>query len=346
LWNIGNEPFGWWQVGKTSLDFFLIKHREFAASMRAKDPTITLIASGAMPDQLHPRGVKENPTLESIQHRFGTEEDWTGGFLAKAFDHFDGITEHWYDTPEKRQDAPADAELIEYARSPANQVRMKAEIWKIYEAKFPAMKDKKTFLSMDEYAYFGPATLKSALAYSMVMQEMLRHTDFLTMAAFTTGASTMDITPTKATLNTTGLVFKLYGEHFGAGTVPIAVDGNVPQPDPKYFVGFAHKRVNSGSPTYPLDMIAGLSPDGRTLRIAVVNATFKPQTVALRLAGLRPRGAGKSWQITAPSLTAENKVGKPPEVAISERPIPALKNSLTVPATSTVIYEFPIVDRS
>ena len=56
----------------------------------------------------------------------------------------------------------------------------------------------------------------------MVLQEMLRHSDFLTMAAFTTGVSTMDITPTAATLNATGMVFKLYGEHFGAGTVPLA----------------------------------------------------------------------------------------------------------------------------
>jgi alpha-L-arabinofuranosidase len=341
-WNIGNEPFGWWQVGKTSLDYFMIKHREFAAAMRARDPGITLIASGAMPDQLHPRGVKENPTLESIQHRFGTEEDWTGGFLAKAWGDFDGITEHWYDTPEQRPDAPPADELIEYARSPANQVRMKAEIWKIYQRKFPAMKEKNIFLSMDEYAYFGPATLKSALAYSMVMQEMLRHTDFLTMGAFTTGASTMDITPTAATLNTTGLVFKLYGEHFGAGTVPLALDGNAAQPDPKYFVGYAHKRINSGSATYPLDMIAGISPDKRSLRVAVVNATFQPQTVALKLAGVRTRGPGKVWMLTGASLAAENKVGKPAGVTIEAGSAPALKGSLTVPPTVTAIYEYPI----
>ena len=41
---------------------------------------------------------------------------------------------------------------------------------------------------MDEFAYTGaPVNLKLALAYSMVLQEMLRHTDFMTMGAFTTG---------------------------------------------------------------------------------------------------------------------------------------------------------------
>ena len=109
FWNIGNEPYGWWQIGKTSLDYFMIKHNAFAAAMRAVDPTITLIGSGAMPDQLHPREAQENASLESIAPKFGTEQDWTGGLLAKAWGNFDGISEHWYDRPEKRPNAPADA---------------------------------------------------------------------------------------------------------------------------------------------------------------------------------------------------------------------------------------------
>jgi alpha-N-arabinofuranosidase len=342
-WNIGNEPYGWWQIGKTSLDYFLIKHNEFAERMRAADPSIVLIASGAMPDQLHPRDVKENPSLESIQHRFGTEEDWTGGFFAKAMGTFEGISEHWYDPPEKRPDAPADAELIEYARSPSNQVRMKAEIWKIYEKKFPEIAKRKIFLSIDEYAYFGAPTLKNALAYAMVMQEMLRHTDFLKMSAFTTGASTMDITPTASTMNSTGMVFKLYGEHFGEGTIPVAVDGNVPQPDPKYFVGLTHRKINAGSATWPLDVVAGISSDGKRLRIGVVNATFKPQPLRLDIKGVRTRGSGTRWLLTGASLDAANKVGAASGVTIVESKAPALGRSLIVPATSAAIYEFPIV---
>lgn len=345
FWNIGNEPYGWWQIGKTSLDYFMMKHNEFAAAMRARDPSITLIGSGAMPDQLHPRDVKENASLESIQHKFGTEEDWTGGLFEKAWGNFDGVTEHWYDRSEQRPDASPDAELMEWTRSPSNHVRMEAEEWAIYEKRFPAIREKRIFLSIDEYAYFGAPNLKSALAYSLVMQEMLRHTDFLKMSAFTTGASTMDITPTASVMNTTGLVFKLYGEHFGAGTVPLALDGDAPQPAPRYVVGSAHPQVRAGSPTYPLDMIAGISPDGRTLRIAVVNATFKPQTVALNLRGVRTRGSGTQWLLTGASLEAQNKVGAAPEVSITEKRAPALGSSLTVPATSTSIFEFPIAGR-
>jgi alpha-L-arabinofuranosidase len=343
FWNIGNEPYGWWQIGKTTLDYFMMKHNEFAAAMRAVDPSITLIGSGAMPDQLHPRDVKENVSLESIQSRFGTEQDWTGGLLAKAWGNFDGVSEHWYDRAEKRPDAPAGAELLEFARSPSNQVRMKALEWGIYQQRFPAMKDKHLFLSMDEFAYTGaPVNLKLALAYSMVLQEMLRHTDFMKMGAFTTGASTMDITPKGSVLNSTGEVFKLYGEHFGAGTVPVAIEGTSPQPEPRYAVGFAHPKVLAGSPTYPLDVVAGLSPDGRSLRLAVVNATFEDQPVAIKLEGLRVRGGGKVWRLSGKSLDAANKVGQPPGVSVREAKVPRLSRSLTVPPISTSIYEFPL----
>lgn len=341
-WNIGNEPYGWWQIGKTSLDYFMIKHNAFAEAMRAVDPTITLIASGAMPDQGHPRGAKENASLESVAPKFGTEWDWTGGLLAKAWGNFDGISEHWYDQPEVRPNAPADAELMEYARSPSNQVRMKAEQWKIYQQRFPAMKDKAIFLSMDEYAYFGEVNLKSALAYAMVLQEMLRHTDFLTMGAFTTGASTMDITPTDAVLNTTGQVFKLYGEHFGAGVTPVAVQGDAPQPEPRYPVGFNHPQVRAGSPTYPLDVIAGLSPDGKSLRIGVVNPTFTPQSLKLDLKSLALKGAGRKWVLSGASLQAQNKVGAPAGVTVTQGAAPRPGSGLVVSPISATVFEFPI----
>lgn len=341
-WNIGNEPYGWWQIGKTSLDYYMIKHREFAAAMRAKDPSITLIASGAMPDQLHPKGVQENATLESIQPKFGTEEDWTGGFFAKAWGDFEGITEHWYDRAEVRPDAPPSDELMEFARSPSNHVRMEAEEWAIYQKRFPNLQSSKIFLAIDEYAYMvKDINLKSSLAYAMVLQEMLRHTNFLKMSAFTTGASTMDITPTASTLNSTGLVFKLYGEHFGTGTVPVAIEGQSPQPEPKYPVGYAHPKVRAGSATYPLDVIAGISPDGKSLRLGVVNATFDTQRLDLSTANITLSGRGVRWLLSGKSLAAQNKVGKPAGVSISESKVRA-GSQIFVPPISVAIYELPI----
>jgi len=314
--------------------------------MRAVDPSIILIGSGAMPDQMHPRDVKENASLESIQPKFGTDNDWTGGLLAHAWGNFAGISEHWYDRAEKRPTAPPEAELIEFVRSPSNQVKMKAEEWAIYQQRFPAIQQNHIFLSIDEFAYTGnsfgaPPSLKQSLAYSMVLQEMLRYTDFLTMSAFTTGASTLDVTPTASVLNATGEVFALYGEHFGAGTIPVKLDGNSPQPEPRYPVGFAHPKVRAGSPTFPLDMVAGLSADRRKLRIAIVNPTFESKGVRVSVQGFQARGAGKVWRLGDGHVEAVNKAGAVPQVTIHEVRVPALRESLKVPPVSVSIYEFP-----
>ena len=80
-----------------------------------------------------------------------------------------------------------DETVLEWVRYPANRVRKKAEEWQEYEKRFPAMLDKKIFLSIDEYAY-GGGSLKAALAYGMIFNEMFRHTDFMKMAAYTMGS--------------------------------------------------------------------------------------------------------------------------------------------------------------
>jgi alpha-N-arabinofuranosidase len=224
-------------------------------------------------------------------------------------------------------------------------MRAKALQWDLYRERFPWIDEEKIFLWIDEYAYTGGSTnLRSALAYGMALSEMLRHTGFMTAGSFTTGASTMDITHHGAVLNSTGLVFKLYGEHFGTGTVPVEVTGKSPIPKPQFDVGGEHPLTIAGSETFPLDVIAGLSPDGKTLKIAVVNATFEQQRLALDLGGVAPAGRGRAWVLTGPSLTAANKFGAPAEVTISEK-ARADWNRASVGPLSITMFEFPVRGR-
>jgi hypothetical protein len=123
----------------------------------------------------------------------------------------------------------------------------------------------------------GQTDLKLALAYAMVFNEMLRDTDFLRMTAFTMGVSTLDYNQTAATLNTNGLLFKLYGELPGAGSIPVALTGNSRQPAPMQHIVGDLPWTSAGSPTYPLDMVAALSADHKFLTLAVVNATDSEQ---------------------------------------------------------------------
>src|SRR3546814_19504994 len=111
---------------------------------------------------------KENASLESIQHKFGTDEDWTGGLLREAGGNFDGISEHWYDRAQQLPDAPPAAELPELARAPPNQVRVQAEEWRIPPQDLPNTKANGLLLAIKESAYTSaPPTHKHTPTYFM-----------------------------------------------------------------------------------------------------------------------------------------------------------------------------------
>jgi alpha-N-arabinofuranosidase len=364
FWNIGNEPWGTFQLGYTDLKYYVLKHNEFAKAMRKVDPSITLIASGEMLEDMNLKGEMRAKYVGNLQPLFGTDVDWTGGLLAHCWGNFDGIAEHWYaqggrhfdldrakslppDAPTDNAYVKVDQTPLEWARYAANVVHRKAEEWQGYQQRFPAMLDKKIFLSIDEYAYFGGGfgrgvNLKLALAYGMVFNEMLRHTDFLTMSAHTMGVSTLDYNSTAATFNTTGLLFKLYGEHFVPGSVPVAVSGNSPQPAPKYPIGGDQPKTNSGSPTYPLDMFAALTPDHKFLTLAVVNATESERKFKLDVAGAQLGGPSTLWRMTGKDLEAADHVGEPPQVIVKEIPIGEATGQFSVAPISVNIYSFAV----
>ena len=366
LWNIGNEPWGSWQLGRTDTHYYMLKHNEFAKAMREVDPSITLIASGRMLEEDGIRGEDRAKHEGDITPLYGTPADWTGMFLKETWGNFDGIAEHWYSHPGRRFDLdkaralPMDAnnddayvkqdmDLLQSARYGANVVLDKAIEWQGYQRRFPKMKDKNIFLSIDEYSFSGMpggapaagggrggANLATDLAYGMIFNEMMRHSDFLTMAAHTTGASMLDIGRTSSTMNALGLIFKLYSNQF-VGATPVAVNGNSPQPAPIVTTG-DQPHMTSGSPTYPLDMFAALSADKKSLLLSVINATNSPQTFSMD--GVSA-GEGKLWQITGPSIDAANRLGQPPQVAIQESAAGSAK-SITVAPISVNVYQFPL----
>ncbi len=363
FWNIGNEPWGTFQLGYTPLKYWVLKNNEFAAAMRQADPSITLIGSGKMLEPMFLRDENRAKYADNLEPLYGSDVDWTGGLLAHSWGTFDGIAEHWYESPGRHFDverakslplaAPEDDAYVKYdpttlefARYAGNVIRRKAEEWQGYQKRFPAMIDKKVFLSIDEYAYFGGGrgtgpNLKVALAYGMLFNEMLRHTDFLTMSAHTMGVSTMDYTPTAATLNTTGLMFKLYTNQF-AGAIPVDLSGNSPQPATKNPPYADEPKQPSGSPTYPLDMFAALTADRKYLAIAVVNATGTEQKFRLTVTGTRLGGSSTLWQMTGSNLEAGNHVGQPPQVEVKEIQLGNLPESIPVAPISVNIYRFAV----
>ena len=81
FWDVGNEPYGQWQLGRTDLKYYLLKHNEFAKAMRAADPSITLLASGSMPEEAILEGVAADWHIPFDQAGICSDADWTCGFL-------------------------------------------------------------------------------------------------------------------------------------------------------------------------------------------------------------------------------------------------------------------------
>lgn len=360
FWNIGNEPYGPWELGRTDLKYFLVKYDEFARAMRRVDPSIVLLAPAAMPDEMTIEGIARDLHIHSDEVPYCSAADWTCGYLEHSWGDFNGITEHWYaragmrfDLARARQGlridhmepgyVPAKESVLQWVRAPSDRVRLKAEEWRHYEARFPAMRREKIFMSIDEYAYTGaPASLKLSLAYAMVLNEMLRHTNFLRMSAFTMGISTLDFDATAATLNTTGLLFKLYGRHLGAGLLPIKVTGNSPQPLTRYPLPVETNPHEAGSATYPLDVVAAISPDRKYLTVDVVNATSSAQPLVLDVRGARIAGRSQLWEMTGPALASANRLGHKPQVRVRRLSVAARAGALSVAPRSIDIYRFPI----
>ena len=340
FWGIGNEAWGDWQYGAMSLKQFEAKHNQFAKAMRKADPTIVLIASGAMPDTM-------TGSRQSL--RFGTNlvpaylspGDWTGGLLSNCFNSFDLISEHYYNygnthfsLAEGRQ-VPNDPNepITDWMRRPANHVRIKYEEYKEYEKVLPQLVVHPKPLNIDEWAYTGDHH-PTYPAYAWVFQEMFRHSDVIQMAAFTFATSLLARDGTNVSLNANGLVFKLYRDHFGS--IPVTVAGNSPQPKPTAPPGGEQPVVNAGSDTFPLDVAAAWTADRRTLTVAVLNPTDTEQNLRLDLRSASVCGKGTLWRLASTDNDAQH-----PNISHSQ--VDSVPDSLTCPPFSISIYELPAI---
>jgi alpha-N-arabinofuranosidase len=121
--------------------------------------------------------------------------------------------------------------------------------------------------------------------------------------------------------------------------VAVPVDGNSPVPAPLYPVGADQPKVNAGSPTYPVDVSAALTPDGKFLTVAVVNPTESAQTLDLGVKGIVLRRNGRMWRMTGPNLTAATGLTSH-EVQVTESSVDQTPNTLEIAPISITIYEF------
>jgi alpha-N-arabinofuranosidase len=350
-WNVGNEMYGYWQFGYMPPSQYMDKHNLFAKAMKKVDPTIVLVAIGAMPDEVTIDQVPYfmNPWPPRVEGKavveYGSSSDWTYRLIKSCYGNFDIISEHCYgdahrfDIPQGRiLDEEVQESVLDSCRRAPNRIRLKREYWDKYTQEFPQLLTDKIKVSVDEWGFRNVSGLRQTLGFAMTLHELFRNTDFITMAAFTMGTSWIDHNRTDAVYSNAGLLFRMYRQHFG--TLPIAIGGNSPQPAPKWPVGGDQPAVNAGSPTFPLDMAAALTADRQSLTVAAVNATDQPQQTSLSFTGFHPASEGDVWRMTGSSLAAENRVGRPPEVAVKQAKFAGLSPNLTIAPYSIELYKF------
>jgi alpha-L-arabinofuranosidase len=348
LWGVGNEPWGEWQLGFMPVAQWELKHNMFAKAMRKVDPSITLIAAGAMPDAM--TGSRQAKRLNGqIVPDYLSPGDWSGNLLAHCLDNMDMLSEHFYSTSGKRTDLQTGEKvdvgpqsLIEWERAPATQVRSKYEHYQEYLKRIPELKAKPVPISLDEWAYIGapPNSYKVVPAYAWAFHEMFRHSDLYQLGAFTFATAMISEDRTDAVLNPTGLLFKMYRDHFG--TIPLQVSGDSPQPKPIYPAGGDQPAVNPGSDTYPLDVNAAFSDDRRTLTFAVLNPSDSEQQLQLAIDGVKLASQGHIWRMAPSSVDATITVGQKPGVEVQEQELTSMPNAIAVPPFSVNIYSFAV----
>lgn len=337
FWGIGNEMWGnTYQYGAMKPNQFAFKHNLFAKAMRKVDPTITLLASGAMPDTMI--GSKESLSFgTNLVPAYFSPADWTGTLLSNCFSNFDLISEHYYNygnthfSLAEGKQVPNDPNepVTDWMRRAANHVRIKYEHYQDYERLLPQLAAQPKPIAISEWGYMG-GRYPTYPAYAWVFHEMFRHSGLIQMANYTFGTSLLAREAATASLNANGLLFKIYGNHFGR--IPVAVSGNSPQPKPTEPFGGEQPAVNAGSDTFPLDLVAAWTADRRALTVAVLNPTDTEQSLKLAIAGAALSGKGTLWRLASTEAGGQNP-------SLSDSPVNAIPETLSVPRFSVNIYE-------
>lgn len=319
-WCVGNEMFGPWQLGFMSLSQYQIKHNMVAEAMLEQDPTLQLAAVGAF-------GII-NTDNDPEQAKSGL--CWSTGMLMNCADDMHLISEHFYkgrlpwDNSERYPLAEAATQLKE-------GIRHLAEGHRKLQASLPNLNGRVIPITMDEWNYWhreytygelGCAyDMADALGVAEGLHEYFRQSDIVQMAFY---AQTVNVigaiktSRTAAQMETTGLVLELYRKHFGSVPLKLETDFG------------------------PLDIVAALSEDGKTLTIGIVNPTPEAKTIALSLKESTTFGIGTSWSVSAPSEHTRNEPGKERIVDIERADGINAANGLTVQPLSTSVFAFPL----
>jgi alpha-L-arabinofuranosidase len=366
-WTIGNEMYGPWQYGHMSLDQYWAKHNYIVEAMKAVDPEIKVTVSGASICEKSVDGAEkkgnffpsmwEPPITEKLPYEFGSIYDWDGWLLQKCAGNIDNLSEHTYAYPdlafdeEKQLYLDVEDPLQFRARRLANRIGGAFDCWNKYVEKMPSLRESNIKFIFDEWGNRARSAnsqnhalpgMLTALSYALCLHEMFRHSDKIAASCATGGLRLLtDITGDAVGFPAEGVVMKLMQTNF-LDAFPIVVDGDSPQQQVPG-TNFVDKGPTAtGSPTYPLDILAAFSGDRKQFLLSVANPTEDVHSFVPSVGGVKLREQGKLYQIAPPNVNSANEAGKEPVVKIVETEQAAFPQTLEVPPASVSLYRFDV----
>lgn len=370
LWCIGNEMYGFWQAGHMSANQYAEKHVRIVKAMKKVDPTIEVTSAGATPAELSMM-TQENkqfipnffwpPFPNDLPYKFGSINDYDYWMLKNGSQYIDHVSEHTYAYPELSFDEKKQLfvdlhdPLETQARRMTNRMGQAFEAWDIYKEKLPELQSKKMKFIFDEWGTRFPNAAGTGMtrrtgmvmpmSSALFLHEMFRHSDMIAASTPTSSFNFIVVDETGDGVGHTaaGLVIKLMHDHF-AGAIPVRVAGNSPQPMVSGTAWVDIGTKPTGSPTYPLDVIAAFSPDRRKFMLSVVNPTVTAQEFSPQISGVNLESTGRLSRLAAPSVESDNEFGKEAVVKIVDSPQSTLSGTVQVPPISVSIYEFDLAN--
>lgn len=299
MWAVGNEMYGQWQLGHMPIEDYVKKHNAVVDAIRAIDPSSRVVGVGSV-------------------------GRWDETILKQSAAHLDLISEHIY---RKEQ-----SDVESHTRQLADDIDGIARAHRGYRTSIPELSGRDIRIAMDEWNYwygryvYGELGvqyhLKDALGIARGLHAFFRNSDIYAMANY---AQTVNVigaiktTRTAATLDTTGLVLKLYRNHFGSLPVQIT-------------------RQGSSS----LDVSAALTEDHKALTIAIVNPTARAHKLVVDFGAAALTGKATRWTITGSDPMAVNVPGKTPGVVLTQEDYVPGAAGLDAGALSVTMYRFEL----
>ena len=347
-WGVGNEGYGEWQLGHMSPAHYVLKHNYFGEAMLEKDPTIKLIASGAsVPEQSSQYRNYRKPYQTELPVPFLGDFDWTGQLLKGSLEYIDYMSEHIYPNSGAYFDdetdswVPCQFDFLESIRLAANRVKNSAESMDKYEEMIPGVKEKHVPYWIDEWAGGRGRGFQGTIGAAVTLHEMYRYSYYVMMAGITSVGSLYTYNDNTATISSTGLLFKLFIEHLG--DLPLGLTGNSPQKAMRGTPFVDIPLEPSGSPTYPLDIVATKCSKSGKVMVSVVNPTEEQQSFALKFDGgqMDPKSKVTVYALAPTEATDANTIDNPGVISVQTRTEKPNAN-VTVPPHSVILYEYII----